>query len=57
MNREIVAGLVRHLVTVFGGVLVTHGYLTAGDFQQVAGAVAILAAMAWSAFVKHDRRR
>ncbi len=47
-------GIIRHILTTFGGVLVTGGYVTEGQLEILAGAVAILVGMAWSYWSKRD---
>lgn len=49
---EMIGGLVRHLVTTFGGVLVTGGYMSSSDLTTLGGAAAILIGVGWSLFVK-----
>jgi hypothetical protein len=51
MNDQI-AGVVRHVLTSFGGALVAGGYLTSEEWTAVAGALAVLIGIVWSILVK-----
>lgn len=50
--KAFVGGLVRHLITTFGGGLLAGGVITQGDVEIVAGALTVLAGVAWSLFQK-----
>jgi hypothetical protein len=50
----VVLGVVRHLLTLAGGVLVTRGTLDDGQLSEGVGALCALLAIAWS--VQHKRR-
>lgn len=52
MTGEQIAGVVRHLLTVAGGALVTGGVLDEQTLLLAAGAIATLAGVAWSIFAK-----
>lgn len=52
MNQTELMGLIRHVVTVFGGGLITNGYVSSEDWQMVAGAIAAVAGIAWSIYQK-----
>jgi hypothetical protein len=52
MNSEVLGGIVRHILTALGGILVTKGYVEAGQVELIVGAVATLAGVAWSIFAK-----
>jgi hypothetical protein len=45
-------GLIRHFMTAAGGALVASGYLTSDQWTTVAGALTILAGVAWSIISK-----
>lgn len=48
MTQEIVFGLVRHILTTGGGVLVAKGMTTDAGVEAAAGAVVALAGFIWS---------
>lgn len=48
MNRERILGIVRHILTTFGGSLVTKGTLDAAQLELAAGAIITLAGIIWS---------
>lgn len=52
MNVQMVSGVVRHLMTALGGILVAHGVVEAGEIEMVIGAVVTLAGFAWSIWEK-----
>lgn len=52
MTGEMISGVVRHLLTTFGGVLVAKGYLDAEQLSALAGGAAVLAGVAWSLLAK-----
>jgi flagellar motor component MotA len=48
MNSDQISGLVRHLITVVGGIFITKGYADSAQIEIIAGAVAALFAIVWS---------
>lgn len=50
--QSIVAGQIRHLVTVAGTAAVTQGVIQGSDAEKVAGALAVVLAAVWSAIQK-----
>lgn len=42
------SGVIRHVLTFVGGVLVTMGYLDQGTATQLTGAIMTLVGVAWS---------
>lgn len=52
MTFEMVAGLIRHLLTFGGGYLVTKGYFDDATMQSVVGAAMTLIGAAWSIWAK-----
>jgi hypothetical protein len=48
MNRAKILGLVRHLLTTFGGGLVVSGKLTEVDWNLAVGAIVTIIGVAWS---------
>jgi hypothetical protein len=49
---DIIAGIIRHLLTAAGGVLVAGGYLTSDQWTTIAGALAIIVGVVWSVIAK-----
>ena len=54
MTGEIVNGLVRHLITIAGGALVSKGYVDASTVEQLSGVALSIAGIAWSAYAKQN---
>lgn len=52
MNKDMILGLVRHLLTFGGGFLVAKGWGDAETVQTVAAAVATIVGVLWSAYDK-----
>lgn len=52
MNKEMILGFARHVLTFGGGFIVANGALTQPDLEMAIGAIITLAGIAWSAFVK-----
>ncbi len=48
MNRDQILGIVRHIMSGVGTVLVTKGIIDAGNLEIAVGAVVALAGVAWS---------
>lgn len=55
MKRDQFLGIVRHVLTAGGGILVTLGYTTDSVVQSASGAVLALAAVGWSIWAKNHR--
>ena len=49
---DIIAGIIRHLLTAAGGVFVAGGYLTSDQWATIAGALAIIVGVVWSVISK-----
>lgn len=54
MNPDILLGIVRHILTAVGGILVAHGWTDAAGLNAAVGALMTLAGFAWS--IWHKRR-
>ena len=54
---DILGGIVRHAVTSAGGALVTNGLINSDQLSQIAGALALIAGIAWSVFQKWQAGR
>jgi len=50
-----ILGLIRHLLTTFGGVAVASGHLTDQHLVDATGALMILIGIAWSILEKRGR--
>lgn len=57
LTSQMVAGMVRHLLTVAGGGLVSAGYMTGNDFADLVGAIATIAGVAWSLYHKWQMKK
>lgn len=56
MPKMVLMLLVRHLLTVAGGALVTGGYMSADEISSVGGAVVALAGVGMSVYDKYKNR-
>lgn len=54
MTSEEVAGLVRHAVTTFGGVLISLGYTDSNGLTAIAGGAAAIVGVLWSIWAKRN---
>ena len=52
MNREAILGIVRHILTTVGGVLVTNGSITNEQLQTGGGAIVVIIGLVWSVLSK-----
>ena len=52
MNQEVILGIIRHVLTGAGSVLVAKGYTDAAGLESAVGAVLTLAGLIWSAMHK-----
>jgi hypothetical protein len=48
MNKDTILGIVRHILTFGGGLLVTKGVVDEGTLQTIIGAVLTIAGAVWS---------
>lgn len=48
MNKEQALGLIRHVLTIAGGMLVQKGILEEGQVPEVLGAIMSLLGIGWS---------
>jgi len=55
MNRDMILGLIRHLATFGGGLLVTKGVTDAGTVETAAGALVTIVGIIWSVIEKRNR--
>ena len=52
MNKEMVLGIIRHLLTAFGGAFAANGAATATDVETIIGGVVALVGVVWSVLSK-----
>jgi len=52
MNKDILLGIARHILTALGGVLVTKGLADAPGIEAAVGALVALAGFVWSVIAK-----
>lgn len=52
MNQDQILGLVRHLLTALGGLLVAKGYVDDTTMVTVVGALATIIGAGWSVYTK-----
>jgi hypothetical protein len=55
MNKELVLGFARHLLTFGGGYIAAKGIIDQGMVNEAVGAIMTLAGLAWSAADKKKR--
>jgi len=54
MNKQVVLGIVRHILTGVGGYFVGTGLIDAAGAETAIGAIIALAGIIWSAIDKKD---
>jgi hypothetical protein len=52
LSNPIVLSMMRQFLTSAGAALITSGYLTAGQWEQVVGGALVLVSVGWSYFKK-----
>ena len=55
MSNDMWLGIIRHLLTVFGGFFVSKGYVDADMLNTAVGAATTLAGVGWSVLDKRAR--
>lgn len=55
MNKELVLGFARHLLTFGGGYIAAKGVIDQGMVNEAVGAIMTLVGLAWSAADKKKR--
>lgn len=55
MNKDIVLGLVRHVITAAGGLVIGKGYVDASTLDAAVGAIVTLVGIGWSVVDKRSR--
>lgn len=56
MDKAIVLGVVRHLLTSVGGAIASKGYVSGDEIDLLVGAIVTISGVAWSAYEKHARK-
>jgi hypothetical protein len=52
MNQEQLLGLIRHILTIIGTILITKGSVDESSWALITGSTLSLAAVLWSVFAK-----
>lgn len=52
MNKDQVLGLVRHVLTFVGGIIIAKGLVDEGQVTELIGGVMTLAGTVWSVWIK-----
>jgi hypothetical protein len=55
MNKDQLLGILRHVLTFVGGILVLQGWVDEGLLQETIGAVATLVGTVWSVIEKKKK--
>lgn len=56
MTRDMWLGLLRHVLTAAGGILVARGAVDAGTMEMAVGGAVTLGAAGWSVWEKRSRK-
>lgn len=57
MNKDGILGILRHVLTTFGGGLATKGYLDESSVGEIVGAIIVLIGAAWSIIEKRKKAK
>ena len=52
MNQEQIFGVIRHVFTAVGGIVIAQGYISDSMYTELSGAVLALAGVIWSIVAK-----
>ena len=52
MSQEQILGVIRHVFTAVGGIVITQGYISDGLYTELSGAVLTLVGVIWSIVAK-----
>lgn len=55
-KEQMLLGVLRHFLTVGGGLLVEHGYMTTGQLDEGVGAAVVLIGIGWSIWDKYHQK-
>jgi hypothetical protein len=56
MNSDQILGIVRHVLTAAGGILVSKGYVDDANLQLTVGALATIIGVVWSVFFSGKKK-
>lgn len=54
--KDTILGVIRHILTAFGGGLVTNGSMADSDLQAIVGGIVALVGVVWSILEKRSRK-
>jgi hypothetical protein len=57
MSKDVILGLIRHVLTAAGGLLVAKGRLDVTDMDTIAGAVVTIIGGIWSVYDKRQKSK
>lgn len=57
LTLEFVKSMVRHGISVYGGVLVSRGFVDASQLEQLSGAAVLVLSVGWSMYRKWARAK
>lgn len=57
MTKDQILGVIRHVFTFVGGLLVLKGYIDEGLVEQIAGGLVTLIGTIWSVFSKKTTKK
>lgn len=57
MDQDTILGILRHVLTTAGGVLVSDGLVSQSQLADGAGALCVLIGIGWSVYNKIQHRR
>lgn len=52
MNKDVILGILRHILTFVGGIVIAKGYMDDATFVELSGAIVALVGALWSVFSK-----
>ena len=56
MNKDVILGLVRHILTTAGGFLASKGLISESEIEIGAGALVVIIGVIWSAWIKQAKK-
>ena len=57
MKKEVVLGIVRHVLTFVGGVLITKGMIDESTVQELVGSIGTTIGLIWSVIQKNNNAK
>ncbi len=55
MNKEVILGIIRHILTFAGGVLITKGIIDESTMQELVGSLGTTIGLIWSVIQKNKQ--